>query len=106
MPVHLPAISRRRFIRSCVAAGAGLALGPRFLDAADPAATAAVFRAADPHVWAMLADTHIAADPARLGRGCNMTDHLNHVCREIQIGRASCRERVEDCEVGGPLEKK
>src|SRR5687768_13209282 len=84
MPVHLPAISRRRFIRSCVAAGAGLALGPRFLDAANPAATAAVFRAADPHVWAMLADTHIAADPARLGRGCNMTDHLNHVCREIR----------------------
>jgi calcineurin-like phosphoesterase family protein len=47
------------------------------------AAEAAATKPADPHVWAMLADTHIAADPAQLGRGCNMSDHLVHVCREI-----------------------
>ena len=75
MPIHLPPISRRRFIRGSMAAGAALLLGPRLSGA----------RLADdgPEVWAMLSDTHIAADPAELGRGINMTDHLKQVCGEI-----------------------
>jgi predicted phosphodiesterase len=75
MPIHLPPISRRHFLQRSLAAGAGILLAPGLLSAAKPT---------DPHVWAMLADTHIAADPAQVGRfNLNVTDHLKHVCQEI-----------------------
>jgi 3',5'-cyclic AMP phosphodiesterase CpdA len=78
MPIHLPPISRRNFLRRSLAASAGVLLAPNLL-------TPSLLRAksTDAHVWAMLADTHIAADPARLGRGLNVTDHLKQVCQEI-----------------------
>lgn len=75
MPIHLPPISRRDFLKRTAAAGAGLLLAPHFANAA---------KASDPHTWAMLADTHIAADVNQRGRlELNVTDQLKHVCDEI-----------------------
>lgn len=75
MPIHLPPISRRRFLQGSVAAAAGMLLAPSLLKAAKPS---------DPHLWAMLADPHIAADPEKTGRfGLNMTEHLKLVSQEI-----------------------
>jgi 3',5'-cyclic-AMP phosphodiesterase len=74
MPIHLPPVSRRSFLRGMVFAGAGLVLRPPF---------AAAEERPGREVWAMLSDPHIAADPATLGRGINMSDHLTQACREI-----------------------
>jgi 3',5'-cyclic-AMP phosphodiesterase len=74
MPIHLPPFSRRNFLKRSLVAGAGLVLAPSLF---------AARKRTDPHTWAMLADTHIAANPAELGRGVNMTDHLAQACREI-----------------------
>jgi 3',5'-cyclic-AMP phosphodiesterase len=72
MPFHLPPISRRRFLLGAIAAGAGVVFR-RDAGAAE----------ADPHRWALLADPHIAADPAALRQGINMTDHLRRVAAEV-----------------------
>src|SRR5262249_24805983 len=37
----------------------------------------------DPDFWALLSDTHLAADRAQLGRGINMADHFSAVSREL-----------------------
>src|SRR5207245_10449032 len=37
----------------------------------------------DPHRFALLSDTHIAADPAAHERGVVMADHLMQVCAEV-----------------------
>jgi hypothetical protein len=62
MPIHLPPLSRRNFLKRSLVAGAGLLLAPSLF---------AARKRTDPHTWAMLADTHIAANPAELGRGVN-----------------------------------
>ena len=74
MPIHLPPISRRQFLVRSLAAGAGLALGPRLAAGTKPA---------DANSWALLADTHLATDRALLERGINMTDHFTRVSREL-----------------------
>src|ERR1043166_1772391 len=74
MPIYLPPISRRRFLRRSLAAAASLALSPKLF---------ASSRKTDPDSWALLADTHLAADRATLGRGINMTDHFNTVSAEL-----------------------
>jgi len=74
MPIHLPPISRRQFLVRSLAAGAGLALGPRLAAATKPA---------DANSWALLADTHLATDRALLERDINMTDHFTRVSREL-----------------------
>jgi len=74
MPIHLPTISRREFLRRSLIAGAGLALSPGLLAAA---------RRTDSSSWALLADTHIAADRATVARGINMTGHFDSVSREL-----------------------
>ena len=53
MPIHLPPISRRQFLRRSLAGAAGLALGPELLAAS---------KATDPDSWALLSDIHIPAD--------------------------------------------
>ncbi|MFM9031369.1 MAG: metallophosphoesterase, partial [Opitutaceae bacterium] len=75
MPLHLPALPRRHFLRN-VLAGAAAALAGRPL-------RAAARPAVDPDFWAMISDTHIAADPTRLARGINMADRLGRVVAEI-----------------------
>jgi Icc protein len=74
MPIYLPPLSRRSFLRRTFAAGAGLACAPE-LFAAD--------RRTDANSWALLADPHIAADPAKINAGVNMTDHLVGVSKEM-----------------------
>lgn len=67
MPLHLPPISRREFLRRSLVAGAGLLTIP-------------ALRAADARVdlnhWALLSDIHIAADPTLVRFDINMVDHL------------------------------
>jgi predicted phosphodiesterase len=75
MPFHLPALSRRRFLARSLTGGAALLLS-RALRAAAP-------QAVDPHVWALLSDTHIAADRAKIAREINLTDRLTTVVAEV-----------------------
>jgi 3',5'-cyclic-AMP phosphodiesterase len=74
MPIHLPAISRRQFLLRSLAGGAALALSPSLLAAS---------KRTDPNSWALLADTHLAADPNLVARKINMTDHFTTVSREL-----------------------
>lgn len=78
MPIHLPPISRRRFIRATVAAAGGLTLHSK-LQAAGPGPAE--------QSWALLSDPHLAADRSLLCRGVNMTRHFEIVSHElIQLG--------------------
>src|SRR5437879_1543927 len=74
MPIHLPPISRRRFLARALAAGAGMALAPQLL---------AKEKEVDKHTWAFLSDTHLAEDRSRIERGVNMTEHFRIVSREL-----------------------
>lgn len=74
MPIHLPPISRRAFLRRALLAGAGLALTPH---------VSAAMRRTDANSWALLADTHIAADPAKIKSNVNMVAHFTTAAREI-----------------------
>src|SRR5688572_8168432 len=74
MPIHLPPISRREFLRRSLIAGAGTVLGPSLL---------AAQRDLDTNSWGLLADTHIAGDRNTLTRGINMTEHINQVSKEL-----------------------
>lgn len=65
MPLHLPALTRRRFLRGALLSGAGVLT----LRAADGPS--------DPHRFALLSDTHIDTDPARVAREINLADHLS-----------------------------
>jgi 3',5'-cyclic AMP phosphodiesterase CpdA len=77
MPLHLDPLSRRRFLGG----SAVLALSPLI-----PASRAA---AATEH-WALLSDTHIAADPAEKSRqGINMAEHLRKVVAEVLAEKES-----------------
>ena len=75
MPIQLPPLSRRAFLRRALLTGAGLAAAPHLLAAAMRRTAATSF--------ALLADLHIAADPAKRNGNVNMTDHLSAVVREI-----------------------
>ena len=74
MPIHLPSISRREFLKRSLIAGAGLALSPSLLAAS---------RRVDANSWALLADIHIAADRAQVARGIAMARHLQMVSDEM-----------------------
>src|SRR6266481_6927124 len=74
MPIHLPRITRRQFLSRSVAAGAGLALS-RDLFAAT--------RKTDSDFWALLSDTHLAADHKQLGNGINMAEHFKQVSLDL-----------------------
>lgn len=74
MPIHLPPISRRRFLKCSLVAGTGIVLSPKLLAASE---------STDPDSWALLSDIHLAADRAQLGRGTNMAEHFDNVSREL-----------------------
>src|SRR5690348_141003 len=74
MPIHLPPISRRRFLGGALAAAGGLALRPDLL-AAD--------RQPEGRSWALLSDPHLAADRALVSRGINMTRHFEAAAAEL-----------------------
>ncbi|MDB5297941.1 MAG: cpdA 2, partial [Phycisphaerales bacterium] len=86
MPIHLPPLSRRRFLASSAAAAAGLLLPGRSwgADALAPAGGTPV----DPDRLALLSDIHVAADPAAVNRGVNMADHLAAAVRAVLDGPA------------------
>jgi hypothetical protein len=74
MPIYLPPLSRRRFLRRTLAAAVGLTLKPGLF---------AEEKRTDENFWALFSDTHIAAEPAQVVRNVNMTDHLASVVREV-----------------------
>src|SRR5690242_19059631 len=73
VPIHLPPISRREFFKRSILAGAGLALAPHLMAGRPMAANS----------WALMADTHIAGDPATIVRGINMADHFKKMSSEL-----------------------
>lgn len=80
MPISLIP-SRRRFLAASLAAGAGLLLNSR------RALAAPEF---DPDRIALLSDTHVNADPAKVERGINMAQHLQKAVGDIlDLGKAS-----------------
>ncbi|HEX4263192.1 MAG TPA: metallophosphoesterase [Verrucomicrobiae bacterium] len=74
MPIYLPPISRRGFLRRTVAATAALALGPNLFAEEKPL---------DENFWALFSDPHIAADRSLVHLNVNMTGHLESVVREV-----------------------
>jgi 3',5'-cyclic-AMP phosphodiesterase len=76
MPIHLPQLSRREFVKRVALAGAGFALAP--------GAHAALFgKSRDKHTFALLSDPHIAANAKAVSRNVNMAEHLAAVSREL-----------------------
>lgn len=78
MPLRLPPLTRRHFLARSLLGGATLLLARQL--------SAAARTAADPHSWALLSDTHIAADRAKIAREINLTDRLTSVVRDV-LGR-------------------
>lgn len=78
MPIHLPPVTRRRFLSTSTTgalAGAGwLALG-------NSSAFAAVD--ADPYCFALLSDTHVARQREATHRGTNMFQNMQTVSKEV-----------------------
>jgi 3',5'-cyclic AMP phosphodiesterase CpdA len=90
MPVYLPPISRREFLKRSLLAGTGWAMAPSLVAAS---------RATAANSWALLADTHIAGDPAKIVRGINMADHFKRVSQELLAlpGRPAGALIIGDC---------
>ncbi|MGC3961392.1 MAG: metallophosphoesterase [Verrucomicrobiota bacterium] len=84
MPIQLNPISRRTFLRRALLTGAGLALAPQLH---------AAMRRTDATSFALLADTHIAAEATKVHRSVNMSEHFKTVAREI-IGLPERAARV------------
>lgn len=77
MPFHLTPLSRRRFLQTGAVA---TVLGP---EAARRAAAQGAGEGSAPERWALLADTHIAADPELVVRGAKLSEHLSRVVADI-----------------------
>jgi len=76
MPLDLPQLTRREFLKRAALAGAAVALAPQ--------AHAGIFgKSRDRHTFVFFSDTHIAADPAEIYLKVNMTDHLAACVREL-----------------------
>lgn len=74
MPIYLPPLSRRQFLRRSALAAASLALSPRLL---------AAEKQPNENFWALFSDPHIAADRTLVHNDVNMADHLDAVVREV-----------------------
>ena len=74
MPIHLPPLSRRRFLSGGLAAGAGLLMS-RLGWAAEPAA--------DPNHFALLADTHVSTYAEQARHGTYPAKNLQRAVTEI-----------------------
>jgi 3',5'-cyclic-AMP phosphodiesterase len=76
MPITLPQLSRREFLKRAALAGAAVALAP--------SSYAGLFgKSRDKHTFAFFSDTHIAADPAQIYLDVNMAGHLAACVREL-----------------------
>lgn len=74
MPIHLPPVSRRNFLRRSLLAGAGFALAPQLVAAS---------RRTNPNSWALFSDTHIAGGTTKVARGINMATNFRTAAREV-----------------------
>ncbi|TWU38714.1 3',5'-cyclic adenosine monophosphate phosphodiesterase CpdA [Novipirellula aureliae] len=77
MSLHLIPASRRRFVQASLATAAVTLGCPWLMAATDESAD----QSAD--YWALLADTHIAANKDAVSRGVNMFDNLNKIIDEL-----------------------
>jgi Icc protein len=74
MPIHLPQISRRAFLRHTAAAASALALKRSvFADT----------KRVNPDSWALFSDIHLSGNTAEIQRGVNMAEHMTTVSREL-----------------------
>src|SRR5277367_5112014 len=73
MPVYLPPVSRRQFLKGSLAASAVMVAGGC---ATHPSASGG-------QSWALLSDIHIAADPNFVHSNVNMTRNLQAVAQEV-----------------------
>lgn len=76
MPIDLPQISRRDFLRRTALSAAALALAPA-VDAADPA------KPVDKNTFIFFSDTHISAEPRTIAYDVNMTDNLTATVKDV-----------------------
>ena len=74
MPIHLPPLTRRRFLQSTLAAGAAL-LVPRRLGAARPSV--------DPNRFALLSDSHIGADRDKPFNKVKQAETFAQACGQV-----------------------
>lgn len=76
MPITLPQLSRREFLKRAALAGAAAAFAP--------SSYAGLFgKSRDKHTFAFFSDTHIAADTAAMTRKVNMADNFAACVREL-----------------------
>jgi len=76
MPVILPPLSRREFLKRAALAGAAAAFAP--------SGYAGLFgKSRDKHTFALFSDPHVAADAALNHNGVNMADNLAASVREL-----------------------
>jgi 3',5'-cyclic-AMP phosphodiesterase len=76
MPVVLPQLSRREFLKRAALAGAAAAFAP--------SSYAGLFgKARDKNTFVFFSDTHIAADVATVSRNVNMAGHLTACVNEL-----------------------
>lgn len=76
MPVILPQLSRRDFLKRAALAGAAAAFAP--------SGYAGLFgKSRDKHTFALFSDPHVAADTALKNNGVNMADNLAAGVREL-----------------------
>jgi 3',5'-cyclic AMP phosphodiesterase CpdA len=79
MPISLyPAISRRRFIQTAIAAGTGHILAPRGLAASESAGGSPGGR------WALVSDIHVPEDRRNVYRGFQPYDNFKAVVAQLQ----------------------
>jgi 3',5'-cyclic-AMP phosphodiesterase len=76
MPLFLPQLSRRQFLKRAALAGAAVAFAPQV--------HAGLFgKSRDKNTFAFFSDMHIAADPTQINLGANMADQLAASVREL-----------------------
>ncbi len=76
MPLHLPQLSRRQFLKRVALAGAALGMMP-------PAYAEIFDKPVDKNTVVFFSDAHITADPKRINLGINMADNLAACVREL-----------------------
>jgi hypothetical protein len=80
MPVTLPQLTRREFLKRAALAGVGLGL----VELAPPKSYAGLFgKSRDKNTFAFFSDTHIAADATLKHSNVNMAEHLAAAVREL-----------------------
>ncbi|MGO8836421.1 MAG: metallophosphoesterase family protein [Limisphaerales bacterium] len=80
MPLHLPQLTRREFLKRAALAGVGLEL----MELAPPKSYAGLFgKSRDKHTFAFFSDPHIAADATLKHSDVNMADNLAACVREL-----------------------